>query len=312
MRPVRSVKYRVGRAAIGCVGYALVGMLAACGGGGGGSGGGGSGLDPTATFTATPIATSTRTVTSTSTPTATPSPSRSPSVTVTHAATPTVSFTATPMSTPKATATLTATLTATITPTSTPLTGPVVTAFGIADSTGTINVPVIGQGLPVFSRQTSAGFIIFVEGRPGPSQLPVGTHVSNSKVGDPTQQPDLQIESSNDLGNSTQAVCDNSFPALGGVPAVNPPDFSAVQSVSDALNDFGCRFKVFAASDFACTQDASGNLMFDNPSSTVQFCTLVNEALTFPGDATVLTLRLRDTAGNIGPPAQIVVRITGG
>jgi hypothetical protein len=197
-------------------------------------------------------------------------------------------------------------------PISTPLTGPVVTAFGVADSTGTFNVPANDQSPPAFSRQTAAGFIIFVEGRPGPSRLLVGTNVSNSKEGDPTQQPDLQIESSNNLGNPTQVVCDNSFPALGGVPAVNPPDFSAVQPVSDALNDFGCRFKVFAASDFACTQDASGNLMFRNPSSTVQFCTLVNEALTFPSGETVVTVRLRDTAGNLGPPAQIIVRITGG
>ncbi len=133
------------------------------------------------------------------------------------------------------------------------------------------------------------------------------------KATDPTVQPDLQIESSNDLGlKPTQAVCDKAFPALGGVPAVNPPDFSAIQPVSDALNDLACRFKVFSDGDFACTQDTSGNLTFDSGSSTVQFCMLVNQALTFPGGDTVLTARLRDIAGSAGPPAQIIVRITGG
>ena len=156
------------------------------------------------------------------------------------------------------------------------------------------------------------GFIIYIEGRPGPSRLPIGTTRFNYKAQDPTKQPDLQVESSNGLGRVTNTVCDGAFPVAGGIPAVEPPDFSMVQQTSDALNDLGCRFKTFAETDFACTQNAQGNYVFANASSTTQFCTLVDEALIFPVGETVLTARLRDIAGNAGPPVQVVVRITGG
>jgi len=89
-------------------------------------------------------------------------------------------------------------------------------------------------------------------------------------------------------------------------------DFNPVQSVSDALNDLACRFTVYSETDFACTQNDSGDFVFGNPSSTTQFCTLVNDTLTFaPGD-TLLTVRLLDTGGNAGPAVGIVVRIIGG
>jgi len=202
----------------------------------------------------------------------------------------------------------------TSTPTQTPLTGPLITAFGIADGSGNFNTPTDtdGQGRPVFGRQASAGFIIYVEGRPGPSRLPVGTDRLTSRPGDPSRQPDLQIESSTNLGNGSVTVCDNSYPNVGGVPGISPADFSPVQSVSDALNDWSCRFKVYAETDFACTQDTNGNFLFASVASTVQFCTLVNDVLTFPTGDTILTVRLLDTAGNAGPSTQIVVRIAAG
>jgi hypothetical protein len=90
---------------------------------------------------------------------------------------------------------------------------------------------------------------------------------------------------------------------------VDPPDFAPLEPVNDAMNDLACRFKVFAEGDFACTQTGNGELMFGEPSSTVQFCTLVSEALTFPTGDTILSVRLRDTVGHAGPAAQIVVRI---
>ena len=99
-----------------------------------------------------------------------------------------------------------------------------VTAFGIADASGTFN-SAIGTD-PIFVRHESAGFIIYVEGRPGLGGLPVGTDLLASRPGDATRQPDLQIESSHDLGNGSAEVCDNSFPNLGGVPG-SPPRISA-------------------------------------------------------------------------------------
>jgi hypothetical protein len=117
------------------------------------------------------------------------------------------------------------------------------------------------------------------------------------------------VVSNRALGNGSTAVCDKAFPDAGGVPAVEPPDFGFVQAVSDALNDFSCRFRPFSEADFACTQDNSGSFLFGNGGSTVQFCTLVSDALTFPTEDTVLTVRLRDTAGQAGPTSQIVVRV---
>jgi hypothetical protein len=208
----------------------------------------------------------------------------------------------------------TATLPPTLTPTSTPLTGPVISAFGLADTNGTPDTSAQqdAEHRSLFVRQSGFAFIIFIEGRPGPSGLPVGVARFNYKPGDPAEQPDLQIESSNDLGRATAAVCDGAFPVRGGVTAVDPPDFGAIANISATLNDLSCRFKTFLETDFACTQDSRSNYVFASASSTTQFCTLVDDALTFPSKDTVLTARLRDTAGNAGPPAQIVVRVTGG
>lgn len=305
-----------------------LGVLAACTGGGGGGGG------TTAPSTATPVPTASRTATSipssTATPiaaaTATAVPTSSPTVPPTVPFTPTFTRTPTtppaPTQTPAPSASFTPTNLPTSTasplptsiPTQTPLTGPIVSAFGIADGSGNFNAPVDTdpQGRPIFGRQASAGFIIYVEGRPGPGRLPVGTDRLTSRPGDPTRQPDLQIESSANLGNGSPAVCDNSYPNVGGVPAISPTDFSPVQAVSDALNDWSCRFKVYAETDFACTQDSSGNFLFGSAASTVQFCTLVSEVMSFPTGDTVLTARLLDTAGNAGPAAQIVVRVSAG
>lgn len=247
---------------------------------------------------------------------AAPSATPSPAATVPPTANPTATLSPTPAAAATATERFTVPPTETLTPvpTPTPLTGPIVTAFGVADASGTVNAPTATdeQGRKVFRRSSTSGFIIYIEGRPGASGLPIGTELLNTKSGDPTRQPDLQIESSRDLGDGSVAVCDNSFPNLGGVPGVNPADFAAVQSVSDALNDLACRFSVYNETDFACTQGDSGDFVFSNASSTTQFCTLISSTLTFSIGDTLLTVRLRDTAGNAGTAVSMVVRIIGG
>ena len=296
-------------------GVLVLGLLAGCSSGGGG---GASAPAPTATAMRPPTATgtpvATRTATAIATATAT-SPAAPPTATATGttALTATVTPTAVATATATETPTVTPTLTRSPTPTATPLTGPIITAFGVADGSGTVNESHAqdAENRPVFRTAAGDGFILFVEGRPGVSRLPVGTLRLNTDTSG-AAQPDLQLVSSNDLGQATTAVCDGDFPVRGGVPAVVPPRFDPVPAVSNALNDLACRFKVFGETDFACTQNARGNFVFADAGTVLQFCTLVNEALTFPAGDTVLSARLRDAEGNAGPTAEIVVRVGGG
>ncbi len=199
------------------------------------------------------------------------------------------------------------------TPTPTPFTGPIVSGFGLADSAGTFDEPVgtDAAGRRIFGRQQGAGFILFVEGRPGTSALPVATNTLSTVLDAPVGRPDLQILVDRPLGDGSAAVCDKSIPKAGGVPGIETPGFPLEQPVSDAMNDLACRFRVFSEPDFACTQDRNGNFQYSSVASTVQFCTLVNDAIPFPPGDTIVTVRLRDTAGFVGPAAQIVVRIRG-
>lgn len=308
----------------------MASLIVAAMGCGGGGGGGGSAATPTATSVATMAPTPTATFAPTVTPTApapiptetipraTPTPEPTAETTATATApplpSPTIEPTATPpMPTPTVPPTPTVEPTASPpTPTPLPL-GPVVSAFGLADTSGTFDQQT-GQdasGRAIFGRQVGAGFLLYVEGRPGRSGLPVALNLLSSVPGVAAGRPDLQMLASRDLGNGSEAVCDGDFPAVGGVPGVEPPVFADDAATSAVLNDLSCRFRVFDEPSFACTQDSGNSFRFSSLASTVQFCTLVNDAVAFPVGDTVLTVRLRDTAGNVGEPVQIVIRIRG-
>ncbi len=81
--------------------------------------------------------------------------------------------------------------------------------------------------------------------------------------------------------------------------------FAETQKVSDAINDFGCRFEIFNESESACTLDAHGDFAFINKDSTMQFCMMVARAYQFPVGETVLSVRVRDSEGNPGPVKQM-------
>jgi len=207
--------------------------------------------------------------------------------------------------------------------------GPVITYFGLATADG-FEVPQSGttaNGLPIFNRVAGAGFMIVVEGRPGTSGSTIGQCNSSYDEFSPEARPDLQILSNRNLGAGNPAVCDGPVgPAtgfncggrppfilpLGGIPAVDPPDFNApTRAVADALNDFGCRMAYFTAAE-SCTQSEFRNFRYLRaPQSTDQFCTsgVVSPEMLFPSGDTILTARLRDFAGNPGPQARIVVRV---
>lgn len=298
-------------------------------------------LPPTATpsatresppFTPTIGATSTRTPTATAPtaqPTATRTASQTPTATapegVTPSATPT--RTRTPTVTPTRTTTLTPTRTRSPTPSAsaspsrspTPASpqGPVVTFFGLARPDEALIAPsgTTPAGIPVYTRPFGSGFRIVVEGGLGPSFEEIGA--SSFSFGG-SSFPDLQIQANRPLGNGSLAVCDREGSTAGGVPAVDPPSFQQTPFILGAINDLSCRFvdgggafRGRQSSSDSCVQNPpdSGVFAFVHPSTRIQFCALVDLAYAFPPGDTVVTVRLRDTAGNVGVPRQIVVRV---
>jgi hypothetical protein len=193
--------------------------------------------------------------------------------------------------------------------------GPLITFFGLTRSDDTLLTPTTTtpEGVPVYQRLTGVAFSLVVEGMPGTSGFPVGTSAYQM---DDTSLPDLQIEVSRDLGNASPAVCDSSGSEAGGVPAIDPPHFDMGQSTIDAINDLACRFVDGTGkpgprrnpSD-SCVMFATGDFGFVDSNTTIQFCGFVTGVMEFPVGDTTVTVRLRDTGGNPGPTAQLIVRV---
>ena len=235
----------------------------------------------------------------------------------------------TPSSTSTPTRTPTFTPTRTVTPLPTlPDPGPQVLFFGIANNDGCVacaaaqcdcsGVPLPtpaydNQGRRIFER-TDRRFVIVIEARPGSSAAPVcwgQGGCTGLKPADPATRPDLQIESTSPLGDGGPTVdWRTGLPEAewGGIAAIAPPDFGPGQTITDALQDFASRFRVYSRND-PCTLDAYGNAatVTQDP-ALLQFCDQLslNANATFPSGDTILTAQLRDTVQNIGPTAQIV------
>ncbi len=151
--------------------------------------------------------------------------------------------------------------------------------------------------------------LLVVEGAPGLSGLQPGAALIPQP---PSNRSDLHIQNTIAMGDGSPAVCDTGPASAGGggIPGINPPNFDPFnQTVSDTLNDFACRFEVHAPTN-ACTQvDATGDSRTISPLAAVQFCNiLASTELLRPGQ-NIISAKLRDTAGNLGPTAQIVVRV---
>jgi len=167
--------------------------------------------------------------------------------------------------------------------------------------------PAIEHGRRVFNMRAGQ-FVIVVEGAPGLSHLKVATSLMPGDDG----RPDLQIESTRNMGNGSATVCDTGPPSAGGggIPGIAPPNFQPNSFVvTDALNDFACRFNSYNASTACTFTDASGDPKLVTPGATAQFCDFMARTTEFPSGDSLVTVRLRDTAGNTGPTAQIVVRV---
>ncbi|MBI3782163.1 MAG: hypothetical protein HY270_02060 [Deltaproteobacteria bacterium] len=183
-----------------------------------------------------------------------------------------------------------------------PALGPTLTYFGLANAGGSVILPAGSEnGLPVFTRRVGAGFQVVVETRAGANGRLPGLTTYNTDSHDPSKRPDLQVEVSNPLGDGSRDVC------LGGVPAVNPPDFGSSQRVADAINDLGCNFALSV--NGSCVQNEFGQPVFVGNGTQAQFCLLVSRSLLFPEGDTILTVHTRDVAGNLGPAQQLILRV---
>jgi hypothetical protein len=187
--------------------------------------------------------------------------------------------------------------------------GPRISFLGItaADGRPAPSLGRLGDGTSVYFRNSGFGFNLVVEASPGAGGTLVGTMTFNSQNGDPLRRPDLQIELDRPLGDGSRAVCDE-----GGVPAVEPVDFSLEQRVSDALNDLACRFQVATTRNATCTLDSFGQSNFVSSESRAQFCFLVNGLTQFASGDTGLTVQVRDQSGRLGPARRMILRVQNG
>ena len=190
-----------------------------------------------------------------------------------------------------------------------------VTFFGLTRSDDTL-IASIGStpaGVPIYPRSVGVAFSLVVEAMPGTSGFAVG---ASAYVPGSGSFPDLQIEVSRQLGNGSAAVCDSTGATAGGVPAIDPPNFTAAQSTINAVNDLACRFVDGSGKpgprrnpDDSCVMFISGESGWVNQNTTTQFCGFVTGVMEFPPGDTLVTVRLRDEGGNPGPIAQLVVRV---
>ncbi|MFN8628323.1 MAG: hypothetical protein U0587_20410 [Candidatus Binatia bacterium] len=188
--------------------------------------------------------------------------------------------------------------------------GPAISFFGAVRADGNSVEPesVDSKGIPTYLSSGGSGFMLVVEAKPGLSGFQPARRLMAYEAGNPKSRPDLEIESSRDMGNGSAAVCDQTRPDIGGIPGIQPPSFAETQRISDAINDLSCRFETHVQPDDACTVDKSGDFAFMSKDSTTQYCMLVARAWGFPTGDTLLSVRVRDTQGNPGPVKQMRLR----
>lgn len=190
--------------------------------------------------------------------------------------------------------------------------GPEITFFGVIRADDTLIEPaeVNEEGLPVFERPFGFGFSLVVEAMRSPGGRPLGTEAFAD-----SDCPDLQVQVTRPLGDGSEAVCDTVPPNDGGVPAIDPPELSDAPQVCGALNDLGCRFidgtgsPVGRRCSEGCVLFPTGELGCVSAETELQFCGRLARSSGFPVGETLVTARVRDVDGNLGPSSQIVIRV---
>lgn len=189
--------------------------------------------------------------------------------------------------------------------------GPPIVFFGVTSADDSLQ-PVSGtgpNGVPIYERAIGSGFSLVVEAVGNLSTDPAPSTY------EPDSTPDLQIQATRDLGDGSAAVCDAMLPNFGGVPGIDPPQLDNPNAIADALNDFGCRFVdgVGTPQGRACS---AACIHFDDgeyrckENALVQFCAPIPVPMQFAAGDTLVTARVRDLGGQLGPPAQVIIRIT--
>jgi hypothetical protein len=170
------------------------------------------------------------------------------------------------------------------------------------------------EGIPIFERPLGHSFTLVIEAKRGPNNRSPGSVTFNYDPFNPSVRPDLEVVVSRPLGDGSTAVCDDHLPLIGGIPAA--PTFDVTQAISNAINDLGCRFLDGSGqpggrtkSEEACTQFSDGLFHFVAQDTRVQFCAAIAAPFAFPTGDTVVMARARDSLGQAGPPASIVIRV---
>ena len=192
--------------------------------------------------------------------------------------------------------------------------GPVISFFGVTSADNSLQTPTATDpsGIPIYAWPFGISFQLVVEARGRFRSEDVG-HLGSTFAAGGT--PDLQIQSTRNLGNGSAAVCDVTAPNFGGVPGIDPPQLEDPGAIADALNDFGCRFvngdggRSGRACSEACVRFADGEYHCVDSDADVEFCAPIDQALRFPSGDTLLSVRARDALNQLGPAAQIIIRI---
>jgi hypothetical protein len=170
------------------------------------------------------------------------------------------------------------------------------------------------QQRQVFQLNTGQGLIV-VEGRAGLGQATPGISL---QPGPPDNRPDLQIETTQAMGNGSAAVCDIGPTSAGGggVFPIPMPDFTldspgpAPGTITGALADFACRFEYHPAGSLCTYFRDTASQSYLGLGSIVQFCDVITANAAFLPGESIVTVRLRDVNGSTGPTKQIVVRVS--
>lgn len=260
------------------------------------------------------------------TPTSTTGPTATapPAFTATQAPTSTARTPAVNSPTPTRTATgiPTGTATATVpagspTPTATPDPfAPEVTFFGVARADDVLQETDLfdAKGRPVYERLLGQGLTLIIEAGRGMGSADPGVEAYDPD-GNP---PDLQLLVSRPLGDGSPEVCDYDIfdsRVTGGVPATEPLEFSDDPAVVGAMNDLGCRVNDGTGMPLArtkrynaCTQ-MNGEFDFVDSETRAQFCLPIARDWAFPAGDTIVAARVRNEAGSISAPKEIVIRV---